>query len=316
MGYTVFEMGSLRLDGIIQGVCGDDVMYDGQAKISIDNSSPLCQLTWIKPDGLDLLVSNRVILKNVSWGTLACINNEYANGRKIEIDGFPFFCQMPKVGESPEEDSEWKQILTATGDSSDKLWHWKNSFFWGRESQVYNTISDRPLCGGTSATHWSRELMLKAFPQVGFRPMLKPLPFTYNKKKHGKLLNLDGEMFVCAREEGRGENMFCPILIPIKKHTKEGQFCLNLDVFASKKGIENIKMYTLLLNGKPVPQGTRYPLAYQKGAKIEITDIFYGTEYLIPWRVGSGYANVSSPVLYQILKEELDKQEFTSNPYK
>lgn len=52
--------------------------------------------------------------------------------------------------------------------------------------------------------------------------------------------------------------------------------------------LKQFRAYTLLMNEKPVRQDRDNPVFYKKGAKLSLTDRFFGQEYLIPWIAEKG----------------------------
>lgn len=77
MNYNIFEFGSLFLDNQAQFIStfpsdGKTIAHhDGKADIVIGSTaSSGYGILWVKPNGLNLFVADRVILTQVSWRSL------------------------------------------------------------------------------------------------------------------------------------------------------------------------------------------------------------------------------------------------------
>ena len=81
---------------------------------------------------------------------------------------------------------------------------------------------------------------------------------------------------------------FCPVLQPI-----------NQDVFANVQAGQSVRMYTLLKNGEPVRTDTGRKSKFQNVSQLELTDRYYGDEYLIPWTISNGMAVADKALLQQ-----------------
>lgn len=90
MGYSIFKFGALYLGDKIQPIPkqptenGDVPSYNNKAIISITSASRKENITWIKPDGLNLLVADRVLLTMVSWEDLD--KNGFVTGKIVLFD--------------------------------------------------------------------------------------------------------------------------------------------------------------------------------------------------------------------------------------
>lgn len=141
MGYSVFKFGSLCLDGKNQLVPeqptndGDIPQYDGNATISFGTLVPEDSITWIKPNGSNILIADRVLLANVSWEDLD--RNGFITGRPILVNGQYFRCRLLHVGDSENVPNEWDRVLDKTGEDN-ALWHWEEMYFWGANATNYD----------------------------------------------------------------------------------------------------------------------------------------------------------------------------------
>jgi len=308
MGYSVYKMGSLYIDNIAQTVGNGGIIYNG-AKFRIGDTDKMMSsatLTWIKPAGMNLLVSNKVLLTDITWQTLAVAEGytNYATGHAIEIDGVPYMCRMPRL------EDEWGEILDIVGDESDDLWHWNGRDFWGQEDQVSDNIMMRRICGGSSARFPHLTTPYSHGPNLGFRPLLEPCRIGLNKR-FGKVIELEGQLFRCGQGFSENNNFFFPVLLPTRNGVNWGGECLDLNVFKNRRvSSYRVDMYTLLMDGEPVRQDLEQIPYYKAKAKIELTDRYFGPEYLIPWTIQNGVARAKYAVLRGISHKELLQQGF------
>ena len=106
MGHSVFEFGALYLGNNIQHVPrqptgnGDIPQYDRQAVISIGPAQKE-RITWIKPDGYNLLVADRALMVDVSWDDLDL--NDMVAGKRTQIGGQCFRCRLLQLGNHRDE---------------------------------------------------------------------------------------------------------------------------------------------------------------------------------------------------------------------
>ena len=279
MCYSSFEFGVLYLGNKIQYTpqiptsIGDVPQYDGQATISIGAAKNKKNITWVKPDGQNILISDRVLLVTVSWDDLE--RNGMVSGKLIVIDGQFFNCRLLQVGKSDGVPNEWDKILDETGEDND-LWHWENMFFWGQESIAYGTVL-HSVRGYSSARFWTYHYATSRSVGVGFRPALEPLPSDTPIPN----IKLDGIDFQLTSLPGGN---FCPILQPVNK-----------DVFSDIMVGSEVRMYTFLNNGHPIPFGE----PVKDASKLTLTDRYFGDEYLVPWTISNGVAVVNKSLIKQ-----------------
>ena len=279
MCYSSFEFGVLYLGNKIQYTpqiptsIGDVPQYDGQATISIGAAKNKKNITWVKPDGQNILISDRVLLVTVSWDDLE--RNGMVSGKLIVIDGQFFNCRLLQVGKSDGVPNEWDKILDETGED-DTLWHWNNACFWGQEKPT-DVASRRAVRGYYSARYWSYYYASDRSVSVGFRPALEPLPSDTPTPN----IKLDGIDFQLTSLPGGN---FCPILQPVNK-----------DVFSDIMVGSEVRMYTFLNNGHPIPFGE----PVKDASKLTLTDRYFGDEYLVPWTISNGVAVVNKSLIKQ-----------------
>jgi len=130
------------------------------------------EISWVNVNGL--LVADHVVCTDISWDGLN--KQGFIFGKKVTIDGIPYFCRSLKVGNTKGIPNEWDNILDATGEYN-SLWHWKNVFFWGQETTKYGIshTASRANRGYISARYWSHDSAADRYVNVGFRPALEPL---------------------------------------------------------------------------------------------------------------------------------------------
>lgn len=281
MGYDVFQFGALNLDDKIQPVPqkplyeGDIPEYDGKAAISIGSSEKGEGITWIKPDGCNFLIADRVLLTNVSWEDLN--KSGFVKGNPILVDRQYFNCRLLQVGKHKNASNEWDKALDETG-KDNLLWHWYEMYFWGADVSVCEA-SMRAVRGWVSACYWGNYSSTVRYLIIGFRPVLEPLP-SDNPIPN---INLDGEDFQLTSFSG--SDTFCPILQPTRA-----------DVFKDIPAGSKVRMYTLMENGHPIHM--EEPV--KDTSKLTLTDRYFGDEFLVSWAISNGMAVVSRSLKQQI----------------
>lgn len=195
MNHTTQQFGTLYLDAEPQLIAQkpsaieDIPVYNGEATISIGNSYRGNIITWIQPNGMDILIADRILLTKVSWDDLN--KQGFVDGKEIYIDGMCFRCRLLNVGNIPDISNEWDDILDIASED-DGLWHWKGMYFWGQEASMYGA-SLRAIRGYRSARHWSSGSAIDQSGIVGFRPALEPLG--PENPLSGKEVVLEGQRF-------------------------------------------------------------------------------------------------------------------------
>lgn len=73
---------------------------------------------------------------------------------------------------------------------------------------------------------------------------------------------------------------------------------------------QSVRMYTLTMDGKPIPIQEGVPYPYASNASLEFSDSYFGEEYLIQWTIRDGKAVASWPILRDISRDEVMEQAF------
>lgn len=284
MKYQIFKFGSLFLDNQAQFMStfpsdGCTIAHhDGKTDIVIGSTAaPEYAISWVKPNGINLFVADRVVLTKVSWTALKK-SGFSGDGQKIVIGEHRFRCRLPHICRADAYHDDWVQVLDATKDS-DTLWHWKRVCFWGMEAVNAGTHAVR---GGEFARFWTLFADSARSENIGFRPVLEILPSIVVTPN----CNLDGQDFRWSALPDYSN--FCPVLQPV-----------NSDIFANIQAGQSVRMYTLLKDGKPVRTDTGRKSKLQDVTQLELTDRYYGDEYLIPWTIYDGIAVADKALLQQ-----------------
>lgn len=277
--YSTFQFGHIFVNGVPQEIPQTPAI-PGTIPRYVERSDFLIKIgelpqkegiTWVKPNGMNLLVADRALLVAVSWETLAL--NGFTTGVNVVYGGQRFLCRLLQVGEDEGMPNEWDEVLNATGNGN-KLWHWSKVSFWGLDKAFGFYAAVR---GNFSSRFWAASGTKTIDTQIGFRPVLIPL----GAKKLVPNCKLDGEDFCLSKiPDAKG---FCPILQPILK-----------DTFANIPNGEQLRMYTITENGRPVCMNK----PVKDIANLELTDHYFGDRYLVSWTVSNGIA-VASQALQQ-----------------
>ena len=98
---------------------GDIPVYEAGREFGLGDTVPGMEIPWVKPDGMEIFVSQKVLLCKVSW------NNINACGllsKPVMIDGKLYRCRLPYIGKNAKDKDEWKAIASTTHRDTD---------FWG-----------------------------------------------------------------------------------------------------------------------------------------------------------------------------------------
>ena len=283
MGYKIVRMGSLYETGDPVSLVSNHAEFssiqnynDGVITMGDTAGNTESVITWIKPDNMNLLVADRVLLRGISWKNIAA--NKFLYGKKIRIDGCSYLCRLLRVGATMTEPNEWDEFLDAVGED-DALVHWADGYFWGQE--ILDCISTKMygvIRGCSSARNWDKCFYSAQPVGVGFRPALQPLdPIDFPT---GNKVCLDGQGFVIT-QANRNKNIFT--LYPTMPNSED----FDPYMFDNIPNGTKCKMYTFLKDNKPVT------LAECVGENVAITDKYFGDEFLIPWIISNGIAMVS-----------------------
>jgi len=282
--YKLFRFGSLYLDETPQPISetySETAHYQKGQKISIRDAVPGCAITWVKVKDANFLIADRNILYNINKKDL---ESQIVN--LVLLNGWLYRVLLPEADFSDESKATWMHFLKQVG--KDTL-HFKGVRSFGTECNF----------------HWSTNRPRKP---VGFRPIL--MPVRPNVFSSGQVLTLDGQAFGIRQENMRlnrsGNINFEPVLYPLLTGENIASSKLLIDS-GLLQNVSEMRAYTLLMDGRPVNQQTTVP-TYKKGAKLELTDRFYGEKYLISWDIKNGCAYASRNILHNVPLEELYAQ--------
>ena len=317
MAYKKVILGSLYLDGMaqpnpqnpIQG--GDIPSYDGASSVTIGDTVTGKGITWIRPEGMKVLVADRVLMTNVSYHDLDQF--QFTEGTVVSIDRIRYRCRIMKEMQQ-EGKGEWDDYLARTNNLT-SLWNWRTIGTICGETRAVASKGIQPaqassssaiVRGGKSSKLFGRVEACKRSNEMGFRPIL--IPVENNLPHYGKRVTLDGQQFLVgqdmihtSRDKIAIEEGFRPILFP-----EVGQ----PSPFIGIPDKTVVTMYTLLMGGKPVRQDRKDPVRYKTAQKLTITDEFYGFEYLIQWVIKQGYPHALNDILKDISVSALCEQGF------
>lgn len=328
MGYQILKFGSLSVNSELFNLDGAPANMNGFMSASLNfadtPNSPSHTLTWIQPDGCKFLICDRVLLIGISWARLHAL--DYDGGRKVSIDGNTYYVRLPTR-------KEWKAALRGCGTITDggrqrkgeervrALLHLSTSlnglnesfpFSWTKDTET--TPENKTMafaCGETSV------IQLPAFQTpttVGFRPILVPEKKNTELYRSQSVIVLDGQIFSvefpASIEHGSSMADFRPSLVPMKESSGDGGYKPDAGVFSALEPGQSVQMYSLVMNGQPIPiqENNAYP--YQPGAALSFSDYYYGDEYLIQWTIREGKAVAAWPILRDISKDEVMEQAF------
>lgn len=283
MAHQIFEFGSIYLDNMPQRIpqnpCfrGDIPLYIPTSPIRIGQTAEDKKIPWVKPDGMNLLIADRVLLANISWQQLQSEGLIY--GTRVKVDGQRFVCRSLSIFNKDAE-PEWDKALKIVGNSND-VWHWDRIYSWSQTADS-GLSSHRCGYGYRSAKH-----ALSFYKEdgnhtveIGFRPVLEILPVIDVEPN----CTLDGQDFQV--DNFPGSKNFYPILQPADK-----------DAFGGIPNGTTLRMYSVLKNGKPVRMDTNRLSKFRELSKLRLVDKYYGDEYLIPWVISNGIAVASRALL-------------------
>lgn len=324
MACQVFEFGSLLFEGQLFDVDQIPAVVTSPAFQSFDfgdtPNSPSQTLTWLQPDGCKFLISDRVLLTGISWARLHSL--DYDGGRKVSIDGNTYYVRLPTR-------KEWKAALRGCGtitnggkqrkgeERTRALLHLPTSnasfpFSWTKDTEATSKNSIMAIACGEAS-----EIQMPAFQTpttVGFRPILVPAKKNTELYRSQSVIVLDGQLFCvefpASIERGSFRAEFRPSLVPMKESSGDGGYTPNLGVFSALEPGQSVRMYSLLMNGKPIPiqEDVSYP--YQPNASLKFSDSYFGEKYLIQWTIRDGKAVASWPILRDISRDEVMEQAF------
>lgn len=132
----------------------------------------------------------------------------------------------------------------------------------------------------------------------------------------GQTIPLEGNSFLLTHMDNSLADKlpatinFWPTLYPL---TPKGN--VDTKLFGQAEQTSEVKMYTVLMDGEPVRQDRKIAPKYKKGVKMELTDEFFGVEYLLSQEIGSHCATTTRPILREVEVDELRRQNLFYNIY-
>lgn len=159
---TVFENGFVRQPGFY---CQGPAYSPG---IFLGNTVPGLEIPWVKVG--DMYIAKHNICTHISWDALNSLG--YIFGVPVYIDGQQYICRSLKVGDNEDQDNEWDALLNQCG-GDNMVWNCECDQFWGQET---DGNSGSIVCGRGAASTRDIQNAACTYDNVGFRPMLEPLP--------------------------------------------------------------------------------------------------------------------------------------------
>lgn len=333
MGYRKMSFGCLKVGMsdynipivIPQNPTLDGDIFEFNSKYSLffgTTEYPEGKITWIKPDNMPIFVADRVLLNKISYTHLVregFATNGQIGGKVVHCNGVPFCCRLLDVGAeringNPTAASEWDVCLHVTGDNNE-LWHWSRAGFWGTcATERKKTSGCRPFRGFNSSYFWGDMSEAHEGKDIGFRPVLEPLQSMALCQY--KEITLDAQTFCVIQNKVMHPKLidFRPALYPQVK-LKDGNSRFTAEAFGGLSDGQEVRMYTLIMNGKPVRQDMPYHrlTKYKAGAQLALTDQYYGEEYLISWIIHHGCAFAAKDIIRDVPAAELIRQGFLPN---
>lgn len=283
MGYSLFQFGTLYLDDIPEDVPknpineGDIRPYQSNHQLRIRDNTSFNSITWIKPNGMGVLIADRVLLSAMSWKDVERLN--LFPGRTFNIFGREYLCRLLSK-------KEWDTALDATS-SANSLWHWEDMGTLTSTASVNAKGTQQHTFVGRMTPNFFGAISdgMKSV-NVGFRPILEPTRVRRSKAVSSCVL--DGERFFMEQMPGE-VNGFTPILTPALR-----------PLFKQIPNGKVVKMYTLLYKEKPVHPNSKNNIVItaREAECIKLTDKYFGDEYLIPWIISNGVAIASKALAY------------------
>ena len=312
MGFKRVSFGSLQVNGKALDIWEANATqylrgYDEGDTVTIGDTVQGKAITWIHPDGIPLLIADRLLMNNISWDDLNGLG--LAERKIITIDGEQYFCRLLDVGDRPGAVNEWDACLDAAETEANEVWHWKECMFWGGKHLV-NGSKVFPYRGYSGARFYYSDESGARAQALGYRPVLEPI--NDNKKyiasNMHNLQSLEGQYFSIVQTPTlRAPAVaFRPMLYP-KMMTG---ILFDTAAFQNVPQGTEVRMFTLLMNGKPVRQYSRTCAKYEEGARLALTDKFYGLEYLISWKIQKNVAVATKNILRAVRVEELIRQGY------
>lgn len=150
---------------------GDLHEYDPEVNYTFGSTDTAANsIKWIKISDT-VMIADRNLMCNVSWNDLDMYG--WANGTKVEIDGYIYRIRLMTGGASGKENtSEWKSFMENYSDND--LSHWVNCYSWCSTSYAAEP-TQKVARGFSGYDYWRNINASYRGPEVGFRPVLEIL---------------------------------------------------------------------------------------------------------------------------------------------
>lgn len=162
----ITELGTVYLDGT---PVRPGAFYKGE-RLRLGNTVPGTEVPFLKWEGV--YVAAKCVCRNISWEELNSCG--FVFGQPVWIDGRPYLCRCLKVGAADGYPNEWDNLVRMFGKDNCVL-NWKGIYFWGQE-KVPEYVASRAIRGYDSPKGWDHYLESLRSSDIGFRPVLEPLP--------------------------------------------------------------------------------------------------------------------------------------------
>lgn len=292
-------------------VNGDIPTYQNGLSIVIGDTIRDQEITWLIPSGMNIYIADRCILSDVSPSTL--LDQRLGYGRVCIIDDGLYRCRLLRADQRTPQRDEWLTAIKAAGVNK-QVWNNNDMQFICIDIEYSLTEKGRSQAvtygseSGDDIGTIDRSMHAKT---VGYRPALEPM----GSLTRGPDLYLDNQRFRLDFAHGtqntRGRYGIKPILTPVQESEHGGKVVFQPEAYKDIKNGTAFKMYTFLMDGEPVRQDRS--VRCKKGSLLELTDKFYGEEYLLKWSVTDGMAfgtrNMLSDVDLEDLKAQLDNRK-------
>lgn len=315
MGFTYKKFGTLYMgdEPVPIPRCprneGDVTRYRSGEKIKVGDTTLGMEISWIKSDKTSILVSDRVLLCNVSYTTLA--ESGFIGGKPITIDGKKYFCRLINAGS--REPNEWTKLVNSDRKfQEDNLLHTKDMYFWCQNKEKGALGQERyEVRGLTSPTDANYYAPTYTAGYIGFRPVLVPDFTEETDYVSDTTILLDNQKFQIQFSAVNPDvkASFTPRLLPMMTE-KSGKEIPDTLFFRGVSSQTPIKMFSLLMDEAPVYTQGEGITPYKPGARLVITDRYFGEAYLIPWVIKAGMAEAAKPLLNGISANDIKRQPF------
>ena len=210
MHYKIMKFGSLYVGGLAVTVSKNNIPeFRQNSDFTIGHTITGKEISWVRPEGMNILIADRVIMRNTTWFDLNA--KHFTGGRYVCIDGRWYKCRLLKVGYNPGDENEWDLAIRICG-TSNSLWHWKGTYTIGQEIMMDTGGQNGyvSLRGGKRSPldfrlSYEHNRTVNGC-DIGFRPVLELLnqdpDFMGRDEYCGKIVTLEGQRFCLALPRG------------------------------------------------------------------------------------------------------------------